>query len=74
VSERSINKALDLNGYLGKATGYEFSHIMNRFDSAWIEMRVAHVDKTSIKGLIILRNIYLSEKKCSICIVTLYMS
>lgn len=47
---------LKLIGYHGKATGQGFRHTMSTvlheqgFDSAWIEMQLAHVDKNSIRG------------------------
>ena len=56
MSEGSINKVLKLIGYHGKATGHGFRHTMSTilheqgFDSAWIEMQLAHVDKNSIRG------------------------
>ncbi|WP_159281979.1 tyrosine-type recombinase/integrase [Rahnella variigena] len=56
MSEGSINKALKLIGYHGKATGHGFRHTMSTilheqgFDSTWIEMQLAHVDKNSIRS------------------------
>lgn len=56
MSEGSINKVLKLIGYHGKATGHGFRHTMSTilhehgFDSAWIELQLAHVDKNSIRG------------------------
>lgn len=56
MSEGSINKVLKLIGYHGKATGHGFRHTMSTilheqgFDSAWIEIQLAHVDKNSIRG------------------------
>lgn len=43
-------------GYDGKATGHGFRHTMSinlheqGFNTAWIEMQLAHVDKNSIRG------------------------
>lgn len=43
-------------GYHGRLTGHGFRHMMSTilhekgFDSAWIEMQLAHVDKNSIRG------------------------
>ena len=56
MSDGYINKVLKLFGYHGKATGYGFRHTMSTdlheedFDSAWIELQLAHVDKNSIRG------------------------
>lgn len=56
MSDGYINKVLKLFGYHGKATGYGFRHTMSTilheqgFDSVWIEMQLAHVDKNSIRG------------------------
>lgn len=47
---------IKLLGYKGRATGHGFRHSMSTilhkqgFDSAWIEMQLAHVDKNSIRG------------------------
>lgn len=47
---------IELLGYKGRATGHGFRHSMSTilhehgFDSAWIEMQLAHVDKNSIRG------------------------
>ena len=47
---------LKLFGNHSKATGYGLSHTMSTdlheegFDSAWIELQLAHVDKNSIRG------------------------
>ncbi|GKX44730.1 hypothetical protein SOASR015_37640 [Pectobacterium carotovorum subsp. carotovorum] len=43
-------------GYEGRLTGHGFRHTMSTilheqgYDSAWIEMQLAHVDKNSIRG------------------------
>ncbi|MCS3603619.1 integrase [Buttiauxella sp. BIGb0471] len=48
---------IELLGYKGRATGHGFRHTMSTilheegFDSAWIEMQLAHVDKNSIRGI-----------------------
>ncbi|BCG07644.1 hypothetical protein BADSM9389_02620 [Buttiauxella agrestis] len=47
---------IELLGYKGRATGHGFRHTMSTilheegFDSAWIKMQLAHVDKNSIRG------------------------
>lgn len=44
-------------GYKGRLTGHGFRHMMSTilhekgFDSAWIELQLAHVDKNSIRGI-----------------------
>ncbi len=56
MSEASINQVIKRIGYGGKLTGHGFRHTMstilheNRFDSAWKEMQLAHVDKNRIRG------------------------
>lgn len=56
MSEATINKVIKMIGYHGRLTGHGFRHIMSTilhekgFDSAWIEMQFAHVDKNSIRG------------------------
>lgn len=56
MSEASINMVLKRIGYDGKATGHGFRHTMSTilheqgFNSAWIEMQLAHKDKNSIRG------------------------
>ncbi|MCV6004636.1 tyrosine-type recombinase/integrase, partial [Escherichia coli] len=51
-----INMVLKRIGYDGRATGHGFRHTMSTilheqgFNSAWIEMKLAHVDKNSIRG------------------------
>lgn len=43
-------------GYAGRVTGHGFRHTMSTilheqgFNSAWIELQLAHVDKNSIRG------------------------
>lgn len=52
----SINTVLKRIGYDGKGTGHGFRHTMSTilheqgFNSAWIELQLAHVDKNSIRG------------------------
>lgn len=56
MSEASVNQVIKRIGYGGKVTGHGFRHSMstilheNGFDSSWIEMQLAHVDKNSIRG------------------------
>lgn len=56
MSEASINKVIKLLGYHGRLTGHGFRHTMSTilhehgFESAWLEMQLAHVDKNSIRG------------------------
>lgn len=57
MSEASINKVIKLLGYHGRLTGHGFRHTMSTilhehgFESARIEMQLAHVDKNSIRGI-----------------------
>lgn len=56
MSEASINQVIKRIGYGGKVTGHGFRHTFSTilhehdFDSVWIEMQLAHVDKNSIRG------------------------
>lgn len=56
MSEASINQLIKRIGYGGKLTGHGFRHTFSTilhekgFDSAWIEIQLAHVDKNSIRG------------------------
>ncbi|MEY8712584.1 tyrosine-type recombinase/integrase [Mangrovibacter phragmitis] len=56
ISKESVSQVIELLGYKGRATGHGFRHTMSTilheqgFDSAWIEMQLAHVDKNSIRG------------------------
>lgn len=56
MSEASINQAIKRIGYGGKVTGHGFRHTLSTilheqgFESAWIEIQLAHVDKNSIRG------------------------
>ncbi|QKJ48694.1 tyrosine-type recombinase/integrase [Proteus vulgaris] len=57
ISEASINKVIEKIGYKGRLTGHGFRHMMSTilhekgFDSSWIELQLAHVDKNSIRGI-----------------------
>ncbi|VUC76701.1 putative site specific integrase [Raoultella terrigena] len=57
MSDASINKVIKMLGYHGRLTGHGFRHMMSTilhehgFESAWIEMQLAHVDKNSIRGI-----------------------
>lgn len=57
ISEASINKVIAKIGYKSRLTGHGFRHMMSTilhekgFDSAWIELQLAHVDKNSIRGI-----------------------
>lgn len=56
MSEASINQVIKRIGYGGRVTGHGFRHTMSTilhekgFNTAWIEMQLAHVDKNSIRG------------------------
>ncbi len=56
MSEASINMVIKRIGYDGRATGHGFRHTMSTilheqgYNTAWIEMQLAHVDKNSIRG------------------------
>lgn len=56
MSDASINKVIKMLSYHGRLTGHGFRHMMSTilyehgFESAWIEMQLAHVDKNSIRG------------------------
>ncbi len=56
MSEASINQILKQIGYHGKATGHGFRHAMSTilheqgYNTAWIELQLAHVDKNTIRG------------------------
>lgn len=63
MSEASINQVIKRIGYAGKVTGHSFRHILSTilheqgFDSAWIELQLAHVDKITFEVLITMQNI-----------------
>lgn len=56
MSEASINQLIKRIGYDGRLTGHGFRHMMSTilheqgFNSAWIEMQLAHADKNTIRG------------------------
>lgn len=56
LSEMAINTMIGKMGYRGRATGHGFRHTMSTilhekgFNTAWIELQLAHVDKNSIRG------------------------
>lgn len=56
ISKESVNQVIELLGYKGRLTGHGFRHTMSTilheqgFNSAWIELQLAHVDKNSIRG------------------------
>jgi len=56
MSEASINQVLKRIGYHGKATAHGFRHTMSTilheqgYNTAWIELQLAHVDKNTIRG------------------------
>lgn len=56
MSGASVNQVIKRIGYGGKVTGHGFRHSMSTilhehgFESSWIEMQLAHVDKNSIRG------------------------
>lgn len=56
MSDAAVNKVIELVGFKGKLTGHGFRHTMstilhdNNFNSAWIELQLAHVDKNAIRG------------------------
>ncbi|EFD0873163.1 DUF4102 domain-containing protein [Escherichia coli] len=57
MSEASVNQLIKHIGYAGKLTGHGFRHTLstilheNGFNTAWIEMQLAHVDKNTIRGV-----------------------
>ena len=57
ISKESISQAIELMGYKGIATGRGFRHTMSTilheqgFNSSWIEIQLAHVDKNNIRGI-----------------------
>ena len=70
MSEASINKVIKLLGYHGRLTGHGFRHTMSTilhehgFESSWIEMQLAHVDKNSIRGTYNHAQYLEGRKKC----------
>lgn len=57
MSEASINQVIKRIEYGGRLTGHGFRHTMSTilhdqgFNTAWIEMQLAHVDKNLIRGV-----------------------
>lgn len=55
ISKESVSQVIELLGYKGRATGHGFRHTMSTilheqgYDSKWIELQLAHVDKNSIR-------------------------
>lgn len=55
-SKESVSQLIELLSYKGRATGHGFRHTMSTilhekgFNSVWIEMQLAHVDKNRIRG------------------------
>lgn len=68
MSEASINQVIKRIGYGGKLTGHGFRHTMSTilheqgFNSSWIEIQLAHVDKNTIRGTYN-HAVYLSMRK-----------
>ncbi len=56
MNEASINQLIKRIGYGGKVTGHGFRHMLSTilheqgFDTAFIEVQLAHVDKNTIRG------------------------
>ncbi|PHM40231.1 integrase [Xenorhabdus mauleonii] len=56
ISEMAMNVMMKRMGYGGRATGHGFRHAMSTilheqgYNTAWIEIQLAHVDKNSIRG------------------------
>ena len=56
MSEASINQVIKRIGYGGKLTGHGFRHTLSTilhergFNSVWIEIQLAHIDKNTIRG------------------------
>lgn len=56
MSDAAVNKVIALLGYKGRLTGHGFRHTMstilhdNDFESGWIELQLAHVDKNTVRG------------------------
>ncbi|NIG74933.1 tyrosine-type recombinase/integrase [Klebsiella sp. Ap-873] len=56
MSEASINQVIKRIGYAGRLTGHGFRHTLSTilhehdFESTWVEMQLAHIDKNSIRG------------------------
>lgn len=69
ISKESVSQVIELLGYKGRATGHGFRHTMSTilheegFDSTWIEMQLAHVDKNKIRGIYNHAHYYEDRKK-----------
>ncbi|QGY27436.1 tyrosine-type recombinase/integrase [Pantoea cypripedii] len=69
ISKESVSQVIELLGYKGRATGHGFRHTMSTilheqgFNSTWIEMQLAHVDKNKIRGIYNHANYYEDRKK-----------
>ncbi|MBD2803906.1 tyrosine-type recombinase/integrase [Xenorhabdus sp. ZM] len=56
ISEMAMNVMMKRMGYGGRATGHGFRHTMSTilheqgYNTAWIEIQLAHIDKNSIRG------------------------
>lgn len=56
ISKESVNQVIESLGYKGRTTGHGFRHTLSTilhemgFESAWIEIQLAHVDKNTIQG------------------------
>lgn len=56
MSEASINQVIKRIGYGGKLTDHGFRHSLSTilyekgYDSDWIEIQLAHIDKNNIRG------------------------
>ena len=70
ICKESVTQVIELLGYKGRATGHGFRHTMSTilheqgFDSTWIEMQLAHVDKNSIRGTYNHAQYLQQRKKC----------
>lgn len=68
ISKETVSQVIELLGYKGRATDHGFRHTMSTtlqeegYDSAWIEMQLAHVDKNSMRGTYN-RALYLEKRK-----------
>lgn len=57
ISKESVSQVIELLGYKGRATGHGFRHTMSTilhesgYESAWIELQLAHVDRNKIRGI-----------------------
>ncbi|WP_375084232.1 tyrosine-type recombinase/integrase [Providencia sp. SKLX074055] len=78
ISDASINKVIAKIGYKGRLTGHGFRHMMSTilhekgFDSAWIELQLAHVDKNSIRG-IYNHALYLESRRLMLQFYTVFL-